>query len=335
MSVATSRPVSSSVSELIAGASSREPLHSVDSGSGAVLERVVIDGEAYVLKQVDVSGDWLLRATGDAGCRSVACWELGLYDSTPASIDHTVVGAARDPGRHGAGWLLMRDVSPWLVPSGSASIDLPQHRGFLDHMALLHASTWEWRDPFGLLPMSTRCQMLGPAMSELELRRGGTHPVPHAVPIGWRALDEARPELAAAARRLVAEPWPLVEALAQTPSAFLHGDWKLGNLGTAPDGRTFLLDWDRVGAGPATYDLAWYLAVNCDRLPESKEATIAAYRLSLEGHGVDTAPWWDRQLALSLLCAYLNLGWSKAVGDPSELAWWDAPCRRALGLLEA
>ncbi len=79
-------------------------------------------------------------------------------------------------------------------------------------------------------------------------------------------------------------------------------------------------------------DLAWYLAVNCDRLPESKEDTIAAYRLSLERRGIDTALWWDRHLDLALLGGFLQLGWSKP-GNPAELAWWTQrvlPTARAL-----
>ncbi len=34
-----------------------------------------------------------------------------------------------------------------------------------------------------------------------------------------------------------------------------------------------------------------------------------------------TASWWDRQLALTLLGAALQLGWEKA-GQPEELGWW-------------
>jgi aminoglycoside phosphotransferase (APT) family kinase protein len=57
----------------------------------------------------------------------------------------------------------------------------------------------------------------------------------------------------------------LVAALARTPSTFIHGDWKLGNIGEHANGRTILLDWDRSGYAPATLDLAWYVGVNCDR----------------------------------------------------------------------
>jgi hypothetical protein len=61
--------------------------------------------------------------------------------------------------------------------------------------------------------------------------------------------------------------------------------------------------------------------VNCERLPEPKENAIAAYRSALEGLGISTAAWWERQLALTLVGAALQLGWSKA-GEPEELGWW-------------
>ena len=68
-------------------------------------------------------------------------------------------------------------------------------------------------------------------------------------------------------------------------------------------------------------DLSWYLGVNCDRLPESKADTIATYRAALERRGIATGEWWDRQLALALLGAFVQLGWSKTA-DPAELRWW-------------
>ena len=117
-------------------------------------------------------------------------------------------------------------------------------------------------------------------------------------------------------------PWPLVDALLALPQTFVHGDWKMGNLGSHPDGRTILLDWAYPGAGPACWDLAWYLALNRARLPESKEATIEAFRGSLWAHGVDPAGWFDLQAALCLLAMTASFGWEKALGDDAELGWW-------------
>ena len=119
---------------------------------------------------------------------------------------------------------------------------------------------------------------------------------------------------------------PLVDAVATTPLTFVHGDWKLGNLGIGADGRTVLLDWTYCGIGPACSDLGWYLAINRARLPHSREDAIAAFRRSLERHGVDTGPWWERQLELCLLGALVLFGWEKALGADDDLGWW---CDRA------
>jgi thiamine kinase-like enzyme len=122
---------------------------------------------------------------------------------------------------------------------------------------------------------------------------------------------------------LLAEPWPLIDGLARTPWTFIHGDWKLGNLGSYPDGRTILVDWDRSCAGPPCFELAWYLAVNCDRMTLSKSAAIDAYRGSLERRGIDTGSWWQAQLALALLGGLLMLGWAKTEGNADEIGWWE------------
>ena len=132
------------------------------------------------------------------------------------------------------------------------------------------------------------------------------------------------------------DPRPLAAALRRTPSTFLHGDWKMGNLGSHPDGRTILIDWAYPGEGPAGWDLAWYLALNAARLPTSKEDSIAVFRDAFSAAGVDPGGWFDDQMALSLLGMGATFGWEKALGSDDELAWWaeavDVGARRlALG----
>ena len=100
----------------------------------------------------------------------------------------------------------------------------------------------------------------------------------------------------------------------------MHGDWKLGNLGS--DGsRTILLDWDRTGEGSALVDLAWYLAVNCDRLPETKEDAIDAYRAALESAGIATGVLVGRAARRRPLGSIPAAGWSKTEDD-AEFGWW-------------
>jgi thiamine kinase-like enzyme len=178
--------------------------------------------------------------------------------------------------------------------------------------------------------MGNRYRVLAPAMAELERERGGTDPVPKLVPDGWRRMFEEAPDAARIVRPLLDEPAPLVNALERGPQTLVHSDWKAGNLGSGPDGRTILIDWAWPGRAPPTVDLAWYLAVNCDLLPQSKEEAIDVYREALEHRGISTGGWWEPQLELALLGALVQLGWSKT-GD--ELAWWDERVRRGRGLL--
>jgi thiamine kinase-like enzyme len=144
---------------------------------------------------------------------------------------------------------------------------------------------------------------------------------------GWHRFEQRAPrrvfEVIDALRR---DPSPLVAAMRTTPLTFVHGDWKLGNLGIGADGRTVLIDWTYPGEGPCCYELAWYLAVNRARMPISKEDTIDQFRAALERHGIETESWFERQLRLSLLAGLVVFGWEKALGDDAELGWW---CDRA------
>jgi aminoglycoside phosphotransferase (APT) family kinase protein len=133
---------------------------------------------------------------------------------------------------------------------------------------------------------------------------------------------------------LARDPGPLVEALDSTPQTFVHGNWKLDNLGTDDEGRTVILDWELPGRGAPLSDVAWYLAINCRRLPQPKEDSIRAYRAALENRGISTDAWWDRQLALCLLGALVQFGWEKALGGyDEELAWWEIRAVEAARLL--
>jgi Phosphotransferase enzyme family len=315
-------PVADSVDELLTRATVREPFAHADGKSGVPMERVVIGGERFVVKHLHLEGDWIMRATGDLRSRPLLVWESGILGRVPASIDHAFVGAARD---NGGAAILMRDVSAWLVPEGDDPLEPEQHRRFMDHLAEFHATFWGWEDDIGLAPLANRYTAFSNEVTECEraLRSGAA--VPEIAAQGWQRFPAAAPRAASLVRTLQREPGLLVGALETTPQTFLHGDWKLGNLGSHPDGRTILLDWAVPGRGPGCAELAWYLAVNRRRLPigHSKEDAIAAYRAALERHGIDTSAWWDRQLGLSLLGGLVQFGWEKAFDEPEEVRWWE------------
>jgi hypothetical protein len=320
--------VVSSIDELLAGATSREPFGTTDSKSGSIFERVVIDGESLIVKHVHIDDDWTMRFNGDVGCKPAQVWQAGLMDVLPERIDHGVIAVATGLGRNcwGAA-ILMRDLSDAMVPPGDDELELAQHLSLIDDLAALSARMWGWTDDVGLVPLETRWTWFNHASLAVEAQRGWPDPVPKIAYDGWERFQRLAPaDVYQTIDALRTSPAPLVAAMRQTPLTFVHGDWKLGNLGTAADGRTVLIDWTYPGEGPCCYELAWYLAVNRARMPISKQDTIERFRASLERNGIDTAGWFDRQLALSLLAGLVVFGWEKALGDGDELGWW---CDRA------
>jgi len=326
------------LAELLAAAAWREPVADAPGKSGAVLERLEIDGQQYVLKHLDLASDWTMRASGSLRGAPLELWERGILDRLPDCLNQPIVAAAREEragsGPSGGCAVLMHDVGRWLVPVTDDPIPLAQHQRFLEHMAALHASFWGCGPEVDVVPTMHRYLELSPWMAEAEAAVGSDHLVPQLVGKGWPLLADVAPAAAAVAGPLARDPGPLVEALAATPQTFVHSNWKLDNLGTDDDGRTVLLDWEQPGRGPAASDLAWYLAINCRRLPQSKEDSIATYRTALDARGVETEPWWERQLSLSLLGALVQFGWEKALGGyDEELAWWETQAIRAEPLL--
>jgi hypothetical protein len=295
-----------------------------DGKSGAHFERLDLDGRRCFLKVLSGDDDWIMRVTGNTSNWEFKAWQAGLYAEIPSVLDHTVLGMALEgTGPSARLSMLMADCGAELVPPGDDVVPLEHHAGFIDHMAAMHAHFMGWEDHLGLQDLAQRFRFFAPDNIAPELEVDDV-PVPLAVAReGWGLLPERAPRLHELVTAVHRDAPGFAEALRTTPLTFVAGDWKFGNVGRHTDGRTVLLDWAYPGEAPPTWDLAWYLALNRSRLPESKESTIVRYRDRLEHHGVDTTDWWERQLGLSLLGMAAVIGWEKAVGDLAELQWWE------------
>ena len=290
-----------SAQDLLARASSRNRLEPADARAGAVFERVTVDGESFFVKRLSASSDWIMRIAGDHVHRPYVIWRSGLMEHAPGLIDHTVVSMdlTGPPGDDAVLTIVMRDVGGCLVPPGDATVPAAQHARFIAHMAALGSAFWGWEDRIGLTTMAQRMRFFAPGNIAAELDAAEVPGPLAAAAAGWPALAERSPLLSAVARCVHDDPEILTARLSGLPGTFLHGDWKMGNLGSHPDGRTVLLDWGWPGSDGPCVDIAWYLAVNCDRLPESKEETLFAFRAELDRRAVSTAGWWERQLELA------------------------------------
>jgi len=323
---------------LLRGATERSVVADAPGKSGARLERLVIGGQPYVLKRLDLADDWTMRASGCLRGTPFELWQRGILARLPGCLNQPIVAVDVEPpsaGRPSGGCaVLMHDVAQWLVPATDEPVPAGQHATFLRHMAGLHAAFWDGGAELDVVPVTHRYLELSPWTAEAELALGSAHLVPRLVAQGWPRLAAVAPAAARVVLPLARDPGPLVEALAATPQTLVHSNWKLDNLGTDDQGRTVLLDWEQPGLGAPLSDLAWYLAINCRRLPQSKEDSIAAYRAALGECGVDTGGWFDRQLALCLLGALVQFGWEKALGGyDDELRWWEEHAVQAAPLL--
>ena len=318
-----------SLEALLQGATERVPVHSTDAKSGASFEKLIISGRRCFLKVVSTEDDWIMRVTGNEHWE-FRVWRAGLYQRVPSVIDPAMIGMALDDS-DGAKRLamLMHDRSADLVPPGDSPIPASQHAGFIKHLGQMHAANLGWHDDLGLYPLERRTLFFAPATIAPELARDDVPPPLQVAERGWALLQERDAvlfELVSAVHRV---PSTLAGLLSETPQTFIAGDWKMGNLGTRSGGETVLLDWAYPGEAPPAWELAWYLALNRARIPESKADTIARYRQALEDAGVATNVWWDRQLGLCLLAMAATMGWEKAVGDADELAWWSERAQEA------
>ena len=318
-----------SLDVLLQGATERVPVHSTDAKSGASFEKLIIDGRQCFLKLVSAEDDWIMRVTGNTQWE-FKVWQAGLYQRAPSVIDHAMIGMALDDSSEAPRVaMLMHDRSADLVPPGDDLIPSSQHGAFVQHLAIMHATNLGWHDDLGLYPLARRPLFFAPATIAPELARDDVSPTLRVADRGWALLSERDAALSELVRDVHRDPTTVAELLAETPQTFIAGDWKMGNLGSRPSGETVVLDWAYPGEAPPAWELAWYLALNRARIPESKANTIAHYRQALEDSGVETDVWWERQLDLCLLAMTATIGWEKAVGDADELAWWSERSQRA------
>jgi len=173
------------LAELLAAAAWREPVANAPGKSGAVLERLEIDGQPYVLKHLDLACDWTMRASGSLRGAPLELWERGILDRLPDCLNQPIVAAGQEEGSgprpSGGCAVLMHDVGRWLVPVSDDPIPLDQHLRFLAHMAALHATFWGCGPEVDVVPTMHRYLELSPWLAEAEEAAGSDHLVPQLV----------------------------------------------------------------------------------------------------------------------------------------------------------
>lgn len=334
----------------------REPM--VGGIAGARLERLTVREDTHgtaaryscrVLKRLAPESGWLGALSGDTRLREVRLWSRGVLVDLPAGIETGALAWAEkddeESGRPAIGALLLRDERGHLMrdPLRTPPGHLPVLVGaLLDALAQLHARYWcdaRLRNPeLGLVPPEAALLLAAPNALARRVADGDTDPYLPLALAGWEAFFRlAAPGDAETLRGVLANPTPVLEALAGLPWTLAHGDVWGPNIGMLPSTRrpprrgrrVLLLDWALATAGPATYDALWLCGTWHALAPVR---VLGAYRARLERHlaarGVSLAPVVWRTLAdAGYLRTALTCG--EALGRAAAEAPAGAPRQRA------
>src|SRR4030088_1621824 len=88
------RLVPEALADLLSGATERAGLDEAPGKSGATLERVVIDGQPYVRKHLDLARAWTMRASGCLRGAPLVLWDRGILGRLPSCLNQPIVAAA-------------------------------------------------------------------------------------------------------------------------------------------------------------------------------------------------------------------------------------------------
>ena len=283
-----------------------------DGWSGAQLTRLTrADGERFILKRDSLAIDWIARATDDSRFREARLVAARPTLPRPVRLPH--LGAARD----GDGVaILMPDLSeiliPWEQPIGAGDLER-----VLEALAVLHRDPWPGQLPsdFPWCSIERRLTLLTRRSADRYEAEGNR--VGERFRAGWDAFDRhASPDARSLINGLTADPSPLIAALARLPSAGLHGDLKLGNVGLGPDGAVDLIDWQMTLVAPIAVELGWFLVANVAGLPLPPDEILERYR-RISGLPHDAV--WAAQRDLAIVVGLLLRGWRKGLDAEAGL----------------
>jgi hypothetical protein len=319
----------------------RTPFHTVGF-TEARHERLALTLESgehrtLVVKRIRVAADWTARRTGDTRGREAAMLaEPALGAVWEAFACPYVAFAAAD----GEIALVMEDLAAHLFPDVRAPLADEQEERLLHALATLHARFWA--SPTLELPWLARPEHFAGVLdarcaADPDARAALPDALRASVADGWAAAVQRLPPRVA--RVVTAPATELAWLWDGLPRTLLHGDAKVANFALQPDGRVAAFDWALLGAGPATVDVGWYLAVNASRLAHTKEAALDRYRALLTPQLAAPLPddVWERLVRAGIVVGARMLLWSKALaaaagrpGADAEWAWWaerlDAAC---------
>jgi hypothetical protein len=284
--------------------------------------------ESFVCKQTSPRTDWTAIRTRDTRGRELAILEEPSLAAIWQCVSSPYVACAKENGTTA---LLMRDLSPHLLPDERVPLAVDQEVALLSALARLHARFWGTDiAPACLARSEDFVELLGPRCAESASFEAMPVPLRERIAAGW---THGRRRVPSRVTSLLETPAPdLVHEFFGGPKTIVHGDAKVANFAIDRHSSTvWAFDWAIAGYAPAGVDLGWYLSINGSRIAETKEAALARYRARLDaerGTRLSESDWTAVERCAVVSGALMGL-WSKAMllesgvaNADREWAWW-------------
>jgi hypothetical protein len=284
--------------------------------------------ESFVCKQTSPRTDWTAIRTCDTRGREAAILEEPSLTAIWQCVSNPYIAFAMENETTA---LLMRDLTPYLLPDVRAPLAVEQEIALLDTLARLHARFWDSSEaPACLARSEDFVEFIGPSCAESPSFAAMPVPLRERIAAGWTHVARRAPRSVTALLNMPAAD--IVREFFAGPKTVVHGDAKVANFAIDPRSSTvWAFDWAMAGHAPAGVDLGWYLSVNGSRIADTKETALARYRAMLElERGISLSdPEWATIERCAVVCGALMGLWSKAMllennapNADREWTWW-------------
>ncbi len=196
--------------------------------------------------------------------------------------------------------LVMEDLGEHRTVDQLAGMSIEDASAAVDGLALWHATWWGKAD--ALAEAGTTLSLADPIYPAV---------VPMVFDEGWDKVTaagiEIPPSIAAIRPRFNAAIAGLMADLAEAPNTMIHGDYRADNLVFGPDGAVAAFDFQLIGTGSGSYDLAYFVTQSLEVEVASAEerALFERWTAGLVAAGVpegDLGRLWEDYRKAALFC---------------------------------
>ena len=213
--------------------------------------------------------------------------------------------------------VVMEDMGGFRSVDQVKGMSLPDAERAVDEIAAWHAQWWGKADDLAAAGITVS---LGDPIYPAVL--------PMVFAEGWEKVSAAMPvaaSIAGVAPRFGSGLASLLARLAASPTTVLHGDYRADNMLFSPDGSVALLDFQLIGTGSGSYDLAYFLtqSIESQLAHEHEQGLFARWLDGLRRSGVpeaDLTGLWEQYRIAALFCLVYPIVASRGMdlSDPRQ-----------------